>query len=63
MKGTDMRLTTFFRTTLLLTVSLFVAGCQAIADIFQAGFWVGAVIVLIIVGIIGFIVSRGRGRS
>jgi uncharacterized membrane protein YkvI len=63
MKGTDMRITTIFRTTLLLTVSLLVAGCQAIADIFQAGFWVGVVIVLIIVGIIGFIFSRGRGRS
>jgi uncharacterized membrane protein YkvI len=63
MKGTDMRITTIFRTTLLLTLSIFVAGCQAIADIFQAGFWVGAIIVLVIVGIIGWLVSRGRGRS
>jgi uncharacterized membrane protein YkvI len=63
MKGTDMRITTIFRTTLLLTLSIFVAGCQAIADIFQAGFWVGAIIVLVIVAIIGWLVSRGRGRS
>jgi uncharacterized membrane protein YkvI len=58
-----MRITTIFRTTMLLALSLFVAGCQAIADIFQAGFWVGAIIVLVIVGIIGWLVSRGRGRS
>jgi hypothetical protein len=45
---------------LLLTVGL--AGCEAIADIFRAGFWVGAVGVIILVALVAWLVSRGRGR-
>jgi uncharacterized membrane protein YkvI len=48
--------------TLVLLASLVFAGCQAIADIFQAGVWTGIIIVIVIVAIIGFIVSRARGR-
>lgn len=48
-----------YRTTTILALSLFIAGCQAIADIFQAGVWVGIVLVLIVVGLILFVV-RGR---
>jgi hypothetical protein len=48
---------------LLLLLSLTMGGCQAIADIFQAGFWVGVVVVVAVVALIGFIVSRGRTRS
>jgi uncharacterized membrane protein YkvI len=58
-----MRTAAAFRTTVLLSASLLVAGCEAIADIFRAGFWVGAIIVLIIVGIIGWFISRGRRAS
>jgi choline-glycine betaine transporter len=62
-KGTDMTISTVLRTTLLLGVSLLVAGCEAIAGIFEAGFWVGAIIVLIIVGLIAWLVSKGRSRG
>jgi hypothetical protein len=48
-----------YQTTLILGLSLFVAGCEAIAGIFRAGFWVGAIIVLIVIGLI-FFVARGR---
>lgn len=48
--------------SVVLIASLFIGGCQAIADIFQAGVWVGVVMVLVILGIVGFIVSRARGR-
>jgi hypothetical protein len=48
-----------YHTTLTLALSLFVAGCDAIAGIFRAGFWVGAIIVLIVVGLIFFVI-RGR---
>jgi hypothetical protein len=58
-----MKVSTVLRTTLLLGISLFVAGCEAIAGIFEAGFWVGAIIVLIIVGLIGWLFSRGRSRG
>jgi hypothetical protein len=45
----------------VLFVSLFLAGCQAIADIFQAGIWVGVILVVAVVAIIGFIASRFSG--
>jgi hypothetical protein len=45
----------------VLLVSLFFAGCQVIADIFQAGVWVGVILVVVVVAIIGFIVSRFSG--
>jgi uncharacterized membrane protein YkvI len=45
---------------MLLLVSVSMGGCQAIADIFQAGIWVGVIIVVAIVAIVGFLMSRGR---
>jgi hypothetical protein len=63
MKGTTMKTTTWLRTSLLLFVSLFFAGCDAIAGIFRAGFWVGAIIVIIVVGIIAWLVGKGRGKA
>jgi hypothetical protein len=55
-----MTLTRTFQTTLLLALSLSVSGCEAIAGIFRAGFWVGAIIVLLVIGLIAWIMGRGR---
>lgn len=52
--------TTLRRLTLLLAVSFFTAGCELIGDIFQAGFVIGIIIVLIIVAVVGWIISRFR---
>jgi hypothetical protein len=57
-----MNTATLRRITLLLALSLFTAGCELIGDIFQAGFVVGIIIVVVIVAVIGWIVSRFRGR-
>lgn len=57
-----MNTATLQRITLLLALSIFTAGCELIGDIFQAGFVVGIIIVLVIVAVIGWIVSRFRGR-
>ncbi len=43
---------------ILLTVTL--SSCSAIADIFEAGIWAGIIMVVLVVGIIGFIISRVR---
>jgi hypothetical protein len=43
---------------LLLTTTL--TGCELVADIFRAGFWVGVVVVVAILALIGFLVSRTR---
>lgn len=45
---------------LLLAATFTVSGCEAIAGIFRAGFWVGAVGVIIVIALIWFLVGRGR---
>jgi hypothetical protein len=54
-----MTVTRTLQTTMILAMSLFFAGCEAIAGIFRAGFWVGAIIVIVIIGIIAMFM-RGR---
>jgi hypothetical protein len=49
-----------YRIPLIVLASTFLAGCEAIAGIFRAGFWVGAVGVIIVIGLIWFLVGRGR---
>ena len=36
-------------------------GCELVGDIFQAGVWVGAILVIGIIGIIVWMVSKARG--
>jgi hypothetical protein len=51
--------TRLYQLSMLFMASTFLAGCEAIAGIFRAGFWVGAVGVLIVIGLI-FFLMRGR---
>ena len=46
---------------LLVTASISLAGCEAIGDIFKAGVWVGALFIVIIIAIVGFIAAKIRG--
>lgn len=55
-----MHATTLRRLSLLLAISFFTAGCELIGDIFQAGFVVGIIIVLVIVAVVGWIISKFR---
>jgi hypothetical protein len=50
------------RASLLLLLVLVVplSGCQAIATIFEAGMWIGVIMVVLVLAIVGFIVSRVR---
>jgi hypothetical protein len=41
-----------------ITVSL--TSCEVVGDIFKAGVWVGVLIVVGIIGLIIYLVSRGR---
>jgi hypothetical protein len=36
-------------------------GCELIGDIFQAGVWVGALLVIAVIGIVVWLVSKSRG--
>lgn len=44
----------------LVLVSMTVAGCELAGDIFQAGVWVGAIIIVGIIAIVGFIAAKIR---
>ena len=46
---------------LLILSTLTLGGCEVIGDIFQAGVWVGAVAVILVVAGIGFLVAKMRG--
>jgi hypothetical protein len=46
----------------LFAIVLTLPGCEAIATIFEAGVWVGVIGVLLVLGIIGFVLSRFRRR-
>ena len=55
------RLSRYWMIVLLVLASFTVAGCEAIAGIFKAGVWTGVVMIVILIGIIGFIAARVRG--
>lgn len=44
----------------LLAMVMTVSSCQVVGGIFKAGMWVGIVIVVFVVGIILWLVGRGR---
>ena len=49
-----------FSVALLLLSALTLAGCEVIADIFKAGVWTGVILVLAVVGLIVWAVTRSR---
>ena len=50
--------TLFF--ALLLFITSATSGCQAIGDIFKAGVWVGVIIVVVVIAIILWLISKSR---
>lgn len=46
---------------LLLLAVLPLAGCEAIEGIFKAGMWVGALMIVVVVGIVAFLAAKLRG--
>jgi hypothetical protein len=45
---------------LLLFASLVLTGCELLGDIFKAGVWIGVILVLVVIAVIGWVVSKGR---
>lgn len=45
----------------LLLATIPLAGCELVEGIFQVGMWVGAIFVVLIVGIVAFIAMKIRG--
>ena len=44
----------------LLLISTMLAGCELVGDIFEAGVWVGIILVVLIIGLVVWVFSRGR---
>lgn len=49
------------RLSLILLLAMSTAGCEIVGGIFKAGIWVGAIVVILIVAVIMWIISRARG--
>jgi hypothetical protein len=45
---------------LVLMSTVLLGGCEVIGEIFRAGVWVGVIMVVLILAIVGFVVSRLR---
>jgi uncharacterized membrane protein YkvI len=45
---------------LLLISTMMLAGCELVGDIFEAGIWVGVILVVLIIGLVVWLFSRGR---
>jgi uncharacterized membrane protein YkvI len=45
---------------LLLLSIVALTGCEVIGDIFKAGVWVGALLVILVIGIIVWLVTRTK---
>ena len=43
---------------LLLLISTTASACELVGDIFQAGFWAGTIVVVLVLLGVGFLVSR-----
>ena len=45
---------------LLVFISALLSSCEAIADIFKAGVWVGVIIVVLVVGLIFWLINKAK---
>ena len=44
----------------IFLLALMMSGCEAVATIFEAGVWVGVILVVLVVGLIGFAFAKMR---
>ncbi len=47
---------------LLAFIIFTTSSCQAIGDIFKAGVWVGVLVVVLVIGIIFWLISKARNK-
>ena len=44
----------------VFAVAMSLTSCQAIGDIFKAGVWTGIIVVVVIIGLIIYLITRAR---
>ena len=48
-------------TFMLLVIStMILGGCELVGDIFQAGVWMGVILVVLVVGLVVWLLSKAR---
>lgn len=52
----------FLRLLAVLVLALSVSACEAIGTIFEAGIWVGVIMVVVVLALVGFIATKLRRR-
>ena len=45
----------------LITMTLITSSCEVVGGIFKAGFWTAIILIVLVVGLILWLVGRGRG--
>jgi TRAP-type C4-dicarboxylate transport system permease large subunit len=48
---------------ILVALAVSLSSCQAIADIFKAGVWVGVIVVVAVIALIFWLVSKASGKK
>jgi hypothetical protein len=51
---------TFFLFVILIVFAVTLSGCELIGDIFKAGVWVGAILVIGIIVLVVWLVSKSK---
>ena len=51
---------TLLRLLLVLVATLSLTACEVIGNIFQAGVAIGVIMVIVVVGVIGFVIAKIR---
>jgi hypothetical protein len=58
-----MKLMKAFYASIFLLIALFYSSCAVVESIFKAGVWVGILIVVAIIGVIIWIMSKVSGKK
>lgn len=58
-----MKKSLFFTSFCFSFLIIFLSSCQAIGDVFKAGMWSGVFIVVLIIGVVLYLISRGKSKQ
>jgi hypothetical protein len=62
LQGREVRmLSSAMRLLLVVLLAIGTAGCELVGDIFQAGLWVGVILVVLAIALVMWLVAKVRG--
>ena len=48
------------RAVVIVLLAIVMSGCEAIQTVFQAGVWAGVILVVLVLGLVGFVAAKMR---